>query len=154
VTAPNHALTGALIGLTVSNPALALPLAFLSHFVLDALPHYDPPKTSNADLFRTRRFVLEFIVMGAGLCFALVLLLAVVRPAHWILAAVCAFVATVPDLLWLPRFLSARRTGKDTIPQQAFFQFHDRIQRHTSPRLLWFEIVWSIVSGAILLTRL
>ena len=31
--ATNHALTGAIIGLTVQNPWVALPAAFLSHFV-------------------------------------------------------------------------------------------------------------------------
>ena len=36
----NHMVTGAVIALVVKQPALALPLAFLSHFVLDALPHY------------------------------------------------------------------------------------------------------------------
>jgi hypothetical protein len=31
---------GAIIALAISQPLIALPLAFVSHFVLDALPHY------------------------------------------------------------------------------------------------------------------
>src|SRR5690242_2115662 len=43
MTATNHALSGAVIALAVKNPVLAIPLAFVSHFVLDLLPHYNPP---------------------------------------------------------------------------------------------------------------
>lgn len=34
-----HILTGAAIGSTVANPILGALLAFLSHYILDALPH-------------------------------------------------------------------------------------------------------------------
>lgn len=37
---PSHASTGAMIGLYVHNPYLACMLAFASHFVLDAVPHW------------------------------------------------------------------------------------------------------------------
>lgn len=37
-----HAVVGAAIAAKVGNPALALPLAFASHFVLDMLPHWNP----------------------------------------------------------------------------------------------------------------
>ena len=36
-----HLLLGAAIASRISNPFLALPLAFLSHFLLDVLPHDD-----------------------------------------------------------------------------------------------------------------
>ena len=41
MTATNHALTGATIATLVRQPYLAIPLAFLSHFFCDALPHFD-----------------------------------------------------------------------------------------------------------------
>ena len=40
MTITNHLLAGSLIGLTVAQPALAIALAFASHFVMDALPHF------------------------------------------------------------------------------------------------------------------
>ncbi len=40
MTGFNHAVTGALIAGAVGNPFLAIPLAFASHFVLDAIPHF------------------------------------------------------------------------------------------------------------------
>lgn len=36
-----HLLTGAAIASRISNPILTLPLAFLSHYLLDLLPHKD-----------------------------------------------------------------------------------------------------------------
>lgn len=40
MTATNHALTGAAIGLLVGEPLIAVPAAIASHFICDALPHY------------------------------------------------------------------------------------------------------------------
>lgn len=37
-----HSLTGAVIAYKIGNPVLALPLAFLSHYVADQLPHWNP----------------------------------------------------------------------------------------------------------------
>lgn len=36
-----HATTGALIGQQINNPGLAFILAFISHFILDMVPHGD-----------------------------------------------------------------------------------------------------------------
>ena len=36
-----HLLTGAAIGVRVKRPIGAITLAFLSHFVLDTIPHFD-----------------------------------------------------------------------------------------------------------------
>lgn len=41
MTATGHALIGTVIAAKVGNPALAIPLAFASHFLADALPHWD-----------------------------------------------------------------------------------------------------------------
>jgi len=152
MTAPNHALTGAAIGLTVANPVLALPLAFLSHFVCDAIPHYDPPGEDGPVRFSSRRFVYEFLVVGAGLCLALALLLAIVRPKHWLGAVFCAFLATSPDLFWIPRFLYARRTNTEKPRRNWFLRFHSWVQWKTGPRLIWLELVW-FVSFSLVLGR-
>jgi len=153
VTAPNHALTGALIGLSISNPVLALPLAFVSHLVADAFPHYDQPQALARDRIASKRFFYELIVAGAGLCFLLVLALAVTRPRHWILAAVCAFVATIPDLLWIPRFLHIKRTGRD-ITLRGWYWFHNWIQWRAGPKYIWVEAVWFVVFGALVFSKL
>lgn len=41
MTATGHALIGTIIAAKVGNPALAIPIAIGSHFLADALPHWD-----------------------------------------------------------------------------------------------------------------
>lgn len=35
----NHTITGATIGALIQNPVIALPIALISHLVLDIIPH-------------------------------------------------------------------------------------------------------------------
>lgn len=57
MTATGHAVIGALIAAKVGNPALAIPLAILSHVAADAFPHWDPG--TNRDKKSHDRFILE-----------------------------------------------------------------------------------------------
>lgn len=41
MTATAHALVAAAIARAVPNPYLAIPLAITSHFIMDAIPHWD-----------------------------------------------------------------------------------------------------------------
>jgi hypothetical protein len=41
MTATGHALIGTVIAAKIGNPALAIPIALGSHFLADALPHWD-----------------------------------------------------------------------------------------------------------------
>lgn len=146
----NHAVTGAIIGLSVDEPALALPLAFASHFVLDAIPHYDPPGSGHVEKITSRQFFWVQVAGGAGLCFLLVVLLAVAHPKHWLLAAICASIATLPDGLFVTRYLHILRTGKDNLNRHWFWRFHNRVQWRTGPRLIWLELVWLAATGGVL----
>ncbi len=41
MTATGHALIGTVIAAKVGNPILAIPIAIASHFLADAIPHWD-----------------------------------------------------------------------------------------------------------------
>lgn len=153
MTAPNHALTGALIGLSIHNPLAAAPLAFLSHFACDAIPHYDSPD-DKGEGHASKRFIGEQLIAGAVLCFLLVVVLALTHPKDWFLAAVCAFLAASPDLFWFPKFLHEVRTGTDKPPQLWLLRFHAWIQWKTSPKLWWTEALWTIGCLAILILKI
>ena len=153
MTAPAHALTGALIGLSISNPAIALPLAVASHFVCDVIPHYDEAEQDTVKRISSRRFWIEFVAVSAGLCFLIVLALAMAHPKHWFTAALCAFLATSPDAFWLRRFLHARRTGTD-IRLNAFLRFHEAIQWKTGPKLIWVEVIWLVGMTLLIIPKL
>lgn len=151
MTAANHALTGTLIGLVVGNPWLAVPAAVASHFICDALPHYDVPGKTTAERIQSNFFLRFQILAGALLCGLIVLGLALTHPIHWLLAAICAFAAASPDLLYVPRYLHVRKTGKDNVERFWFWRFHDRIQWFQRPIGGVVEVVWAF-SALILIS--
>jgi hypothetical protein len=142
----NHAVTGALIGLSVGQPLVAVPAALASHFVLDVIPHYDNKNTPSKKLV-SRAFKLGLVV-DAFLCGVLVAVLYGRQPYHWALAAVCAFVAASPDLLSFPRFLKANQ-GK-SYKLKGYFRWAQEIQWFERPIGAAVEIAW-LVAGIVLL---
>ncbi len=119
MTGLNHVLTGAAIGLAVQQPLLVIPLALLSHFILDAIPHFDH------EIYRygSKHFMKIMIsdgVLSVGSIVALMLLF----PASALPIGLGALFATAPDFLW-PYYY---RNGR---PQNWYYKFHVRIQ--------WFE---------------
>ena len=152
MTATNHALTGAVIGLVVTNPLMALPVAFLSHFALDMVPHYGPA-TSNIGSKRFR----NYLVSDGLLCILLVVVLAVSHPLNWLLAAACAFVATTPDFMWVKNFMHEQR-GKiapHISKRSPVVRFHHDIQWFQRPIGAFVEAAWFIAAISVLaaLTR-
>lgn len=138
----NHALTGAVIGLSVSNPLVALPLAFLSHFVLDAIPHFDP-EGSDESLFRTSTFSY-LLIFDAILCSLLVLFLFVAVPGDWLRASTCAFLGASPDLFWIPNYLRVIMGGKSRRSNNWFMRFHAKVQWMTGPKYWIVEVLWFV----------
>lgn len=148
MTATNHAVTGAVIGLLPVQPVLAVALAFLSHFICDALPHFGITDGTTKFL-RSQRF-LNMLVADMVLCVALVVVLASAQPQHWLLASVCAFVATVPDMAWLPGYIRARRGKQFRQRPNAFMRFAANIQWFEKPIGLAVEIAWFVTGSLIL----
>ena len=145
MTATNHALTGAVIGLVVASP-LALPLAFLSHYVLDALPHYGWPepekKRLKSDTFR------NYLIVEAIVCFIIVFVLFISQPGNWVLAALCAFLAAMPDFFSFNRYRNTRKS----LPHQpnTYERFASKIQWFERPIGAVVEVAWLIGMGTIL----
>jgi hypothetical protein len=120
-------MTGAIIGLSVGQPVLAIIVALLSHFALDAIPHFgfDEPETK---LYKSVKFK-AYLITEALICFVLVATLASAQPNNWMLAAICAFVAAAPDLLSINHF---RKVQDDEVWKPSLYsRFAGGIQ--------WFE---------------
>ena len=147
MTATNHALTGAAIGLLVGEPLIAVPAAIASHFICDALPHYGrvgpDSKTIGSKGFR------NYLLSDAALCFVLVTILAVLQPQNWLLAAVCAFLATAPDFGWINKFRKARQ-NKPWRPNR-YSRFARDIQWFQRPIGWTVEAIWAVAAVAIIL---
>lgn len=140
MTATNHALTGAAIGLVIGEPLLAVPAALVSHFVCDALPHYSSSLPDEVVL-KSKAF-RNYLVGEASLCLFLVICLALFKPDHWLLAASCAFLAAAPDLVSVNRYLAVRR-GQPFRPGR-YVRFARRIQWFERPIGGVVEIAWFI----------
>jgi hypothetical protein len=140
MTAINHSLTGVLIGLTVADPLLAMPLAFASHFALDSLPHFGFGGDGNSKL-KSKLFI-GVLIADTILCLLLVALIVISRPTHWPLAIICGFLAASPDLLSFNRFYSTlkRLPWKPNL----YSRFAHKIQWFERPIGAVVEVVWFI----------
>lgn len=148
MTATNHALTGAIIGLSVGSPLIALPAALLSHFVCDAIPHFSDPKLKAGS-----RDFASYLICDALGAVAVALFLTILRPEAWFLACWCAFLATSPDLMWAGSFFRAQKSKKKdadiVLPAHRLARFHDRIQWFAKPIGAGVEYVWA--GGALVI---
>src|SRR5688572_12550977 len=106
MTTSNHILAGTLIALTIKEPLLALPLAFASHFVLDALPHYGYDGDGYGEALKHKlTYLMEFFGL-AGLT-----LIYLSGAFGWNLALLAAFFAVSPDIEWPYRYFLFERKG-------------------------------------------
>lgn len=137
MTATNHALTGAVIGLAVGQPWLAIPLAFGSHFVLDALPHFGSQRFKPS-----HRLFIYFLAVDVGLCASIVLVLANLQPVNWLLASVCALVAISADLMWVKLFIWSQNGKEVPKPKNVIVKFHSWIQWYEREPGIFFELLW------------
>ncbi len=138
MTATSHATIGALIATAIKRPEIALPLAFLSHFVTDAIPHYGVPghegfgaalKTKSGKFVGITDPIL--LICFFGILFYLGVPLYVF---------VAALLACSPDLEWLFAFLFYELRNKKP-PRSFIAPIHIRIQ--------WCEKPWGYVSEVI-----
>lgn len=94
-------LTGALIGKVIGVPWLVIPIAFISHFILDAIPHSDTEIKNYSEKGITRENIKDLILCSLEPIFGifLVIVLAGINPdkSTWIIVG--AFFAILPDIL-------------------------------------------------------
>jgi len=140
----NHAMTGAIIGLSVAAP-IAIPLAFVSHYAIDGLPHHD---SKDKSLKKVTLFLISDII----LCLALAFIIFIVRPDYWWLAILCAFLATSADFMWFSGYNDLRRgkTPRPLATRNAIVILHQKVQWFQKPIGLIVEIAWAILAGGCL----
>jgi hypothetical protein len=142
VRAINHSLTGTVIGLVVQQPAIAIPVALVSHWICDAIPHFGSG-ISEKHALESKGFE-RLLYIDTILCIALVVVLAILKPDHWQLAAFCAFVAASPDFLSFNRWRLMRRGLKSKLT--LYGRFAKGIQWFERPIGGVVEIAWAIAA--------
>lgn len=136
MTATVHALVGAAIATKIGNPALALPLCLLSHFILDKIPHWDPLTNKT-----TKSFPRILKEISADYLIGYVLVMLIFGFSPYLLLA--AFVSQLPDTLEAPYILT-----KKHFP--IFYQFY-QVQHWSHD--VWFNArlnaPWGIVTQVV-----
>jgi hypothetical protein len=142
----NHALTGAVIGLAVGKPALALPAALVSHYVVDAIPHHGTAHSPK--LWMRSASFKQLLILDALLCLSLVVVLSVFQPQHWLLASIAAFLAAAPDLASIRRFM--RIIARQNWRPGRYSTFATSIQWFERPIGAVVEAAW-FVAGVVII---
>ena len=151
MTGTSHAITGATIAAVVAQPAVALPLAFVSHYICDMIPHVGtkdvPPAESQAAA--NRIYLLDF-----GLICVFFGVLYLVNAPLVVLAG--AFLAGIPDIVWFYRYIYKEIMLKIRPHAMIWFNaWHARIQWSETLRYgIAVEVVYSSVLLAILFAKI
>jgi hypothetical protein len=89
-----HMFFGAVIASKISNPFLAIILAFLSHYLLDFIPHIEY-SINNLVTKEWRRVFADILKVALDFCLGLLLIsiFSDFRP----ITLVCVFVSVLPD---------------------------------------------------------
>lgn len=103
-----HVVVGAAIAYKLVNPALAIPLALGSHFILEKVPHWNPHLNTEKKKYgrvtpRSTKIVLvdvcTSLLLGGTIAY-----LAYPNISHSATILIAAFIAALPDIVEGPYF--------------------------------------------------
>lgn len=135
----NHAAVGGFFALALPLP-FALPLAVMSHFVLDMLPHYGiPNEKRNQELFWRVFTILDF-------CIAWLFLGYIALSRQHYAVFFCGLAAASPDFFWVARVIRDRSFDLSNHSNN-FTRWHASIQKYERRWGIWIELPLAIILG-------
>ncbi len=146
----SHAVTGAFIAVKIGNPYLAIPLILLSHYLEDAVPHWDAG-TGLGNGSKTRAMAIKHGIIDLALAGILVLIYYPQNlsslPSLLSSAPIWgAFLGLVPDFLESPRnFLKYEPWFLKPL-NRFHHSFHHSIPRMIDglfPQILLLILLWN-----------
>lgn len=151
MTATSHAITGAFVATLIKEPLAALPLAFLSHFLLDLMPHIGLDEygghLKKKALFHRILFI-DAILLAAFFGFLISV------NVGWLIFA-GAIVSGMPDIGWAYRYTVQEKAGSFTPkPMGWFSRVHSKIQWHQTLKGAFFEIPFTIAVFILFVVQL
>lgn len=149
MTVTNHILAGSIIGFTIKEPVLAIPLAFISHFVMDMLPHFGYP--GNKGYPEVLKHRLSYIVGVITFLSTIWIIFILISNNQWF-PLICGLVATSPDAAGLYNYLAYEKKGQFAGGVLKLFHvnFHRKIQTLERPWGIYVEIAIFIFLISIL----
>jgi hypothetical protein len=142
MTATGHAIIGTVIAAKIGNPALAIPIAFASHFLADALPHWDTA-TNRHKKSKTRFFVESFADVSIGFILSYGLITWLFPTTNLLYAFLIIIVSESPDWLTAPYLFF-------TIKAQPFLSIY-KLQKKFDTEL---DLPWGFINQAAVLITL
>ncbi len=149
-----HVITGATIGRNVENPALAIAVSFLSHFVLDKIPHWNPiyPREDDTrirDLLWYSRIPRVGIPVFVDFCLAIavaaIVLLFTQGKVERLRVGLAMAASVLPDIIDLARFF---RPIKGIA--KPYNRFHDAMQYEINHPVIGILTQGSVIAIAII----
>ena len=101
MTATGHAIIGTVIAAKIGNPVLAVPIAIASHFLADALPHWDTGYHRDHKT-KTKFFVQSLADVLIGFLAAYALVTAFFPATNLVYAYFIVIMAQLPDWITAP----------------------------------------------------
>lgn len=148
MTATNHTLAAA--NLVAAIPRWwVVPVAFISHFLLDALPHHGELNDEKNKRFYAIYSLDFFIVL------TLIIFLFFAMQNVAILLGITIFAATAPDIVWVYRHIREQvNYNTQNIKMNRLTKFHISIQKHEYPWGIYLELVYFAALISLLLMQL
>lgn len=154
MTLTTHATLGAVIGHTVGTPGLAFIFGFISHFLIDMVPHGDTGLADNYKIHKKKRgTALAYVTIDAIVALLFVLLLANTRDIESMTAYSWGIIGGVlPDLL--VGIYEVTKTPLLRWFNKLHFLFHDYFIKKKGDVPLYYALLAQVVLIAYLQTKL
>ena len=128
-----HVAVGAAIASKIPNPFIAIPLAFMSHFVMEKVPHWNPHLVTETKKYgrptdRSVTIIILDVVLALGLG-SFIAWRALPNIGHAITILLASFASVLPDLIEAPYFFLKWRNKF----LQSWLTFQKSIQVDTTP---------------------
>lgn len=154
MTLTTHATLGAVIGHATGNPLLAFIFGFISHFLIDMIPHGDTGIADNYKVKKVRRKqALAYVMVDAVVAILFVLIIANTRDITSVRNFTWGIVGSVlPDLI--VGVYELTKTKYLHWFNKLHFYFHDFFVNRKGDVPLYYALMAQVVLIAYLQTKL
>ena len=154
MTLTTHATVGMLIGYAVGQPLAGFVLGFISHLLLDVIPHGDYELGQNVRKTKAQlKKIISFVTLDAIVAIFLILIIVSIKDLVPIRAISWAIVgAVLPDLLVGVYDVTKAKWLKPI--NTLHFYFHDFWHKKRKDIPLKYALVYQIILIIILQTQL
>lgn len=133
-------MIGMVIAIAIKRPEFALPAAFLSHFAVDMLPHWNLKVPGYNGSWRS------VALTDALAAISIIVILSALVPHHSWLVFFGGLLAALPDSMWLPHALQGEHSPRHEKKLLHILRhWHSKIQWSESTTGIAVEVFWFVL---------